>query len=336
MIWVDNVRVIATFAVVFLHVAANVVLNVLDLDNFAWLTGNLYDSSVRWCVPAFVMISGFLLLDQGKTESLFTFYRKRSKKILIPLFFFTIFYTLWNITGINGHVANLSLKYLFKSLIFGSSYYHMWYLYMVLVLYIFTPFLRKLVSILSIYEVIFLCIVMFLVALLSTIIQNYFLCNTLFMTQFLLFLPYLLSGYIIGNIKKYCYKGVAVLIYFSAVLFTAYGCYLFSVKYDFKHGAYFYNYLSISVIPMSLSIFYLMRSINKYIVSGYVIRKLASLSLGIYLIHPIYIDILRYYGIKAESLNQMISIPLIASIVFSMSAITALLMSKVRYVRRLI
>ena len=66
MIWVDNARILAVFAVVVLHVAAVVVLGIEDLDNLNWWVANIIDSSVRWCVPTFVMISGLLLLDPNK------------------------------------------------------------------------------------------------------------------------------------------------------------------------------------------------------------------------------------------------------------------------------
>ena len=83
MIWLDNSRILAVCGVVFLHVAAGVVLG-HEVGTGDWWFGNVYDSVVRWCVPVFVMISGALLLDPGKKEDLSTFYKKRLARVLLP------------------------------------------------------------------------------------------------------------------------------------------------------------------------------------------------------------------------------------------------------------
>ena len=67
MVWLDNSRIIAILAVVFLHVSAGVVTESV-IGTESWWVGNLYDSLVRWCVPVFVMISGAVLLDHSKKK----------------------------------------------------------------------------------------------------------------------------------------------------------------------------------------------------------------------------------------------------------------------------
>lgn len=94
MIWLDNSRIIAIYAVVFLHVSAGVVIG-NDVGTEYWWVGNVYDSAVRWCVPVFVMISGALLLDPNKQEDLATFYTKRLSRILVPIIFWSAFFLAW-------------------------------------------------------------------------------------------------------------------------------------------------------------------------------------------------------------------------------------------------
>ena len=86
MIWLDAARVAAIVAVVLLQVSASVVTQA-PLGSTVWWVGNGYDALVRWCVPVFVMVSGALLLDARKTESLATFFRKRAARIGLPLLF---------------------------------------------------------------------------------------------------------------------------------------------------------------------------------------------------------------------------------------------------------
>ena len=54
---IDLMRVIAAFAVVWLHVSANVVIYRPSVESMSWWTGNVADALSRWCVPLFVMIS---------------------------------------------------------------------------------------------------------------------------------------------------------------------------------------------------------------------------------------------------------------------------------------
>ncbi|MDQ6971139.1 MAG: acyltransferase family protein, partial [Mariprofundaceae bacterium] len=84
MIWLDNSRVLAVFAVILVHVSDGFVSH-YPMGSEYWWIGNIYDSAVRWCVPVFVMISGALLLDPAKHENLNTFYRKRFSRICIPI-----------------------------------------------------------------------------------------------------------------------------------------------------------------------------------------------------------------------------------------------------------
>lgn len=94
MVWINNAKIVAMFAVVIVHVAATFVLN-SPIGSSNWWVGNLYESAARWSVPVFVMLSGALLLHPNKQESLSVFYKKRLSRILVPLIFWSLFYLLW-------------------------------------------------------------------------------------------------------------------------------------------------------------------------------------------------------------------------------------------------
>ena len=66
LVYMDWLRVLATIAVVTIHVSAGYV-SMLDASNVSrWMAGNFYDSFSRASVPIFVMISGALLLREQK------------------------------------------------------------------------------------------------------------------------------------------------------------------------------------------------------------------------------------------------------------------------------
>ena len=55
--WIDQLRVLACFAVVLLHVSGVAVVEA-KFASIDWHIGNLLDSATRWSVPVFVLISG--------------------------------------------------------------------------------------------------------------------------------------------------------------------------------------------------------------------------------------------------------------------------------------
>ena len=124
MIWLDAARVAAIVAVVLLHVSASVVTQA-PLGSTVWWVGNGYDALVRWCVPVFVMVSGALLLDARKTESLATFYRKRAARIALPLLFWSVVYVLWNYRHAWDQLRPADVLH---SVARGWPHYHLWFL----------------------------------------------------------------------------------------------------------------------------------------------------------------------------------------------------------------
>ena len=140
----DAARWLAAVAVVLLHSAALIVSEPAAYGHGAWLAANLYDSAARWCVPVFVMVSGALLLDPDKPQDARRFYSKRVARICAPLLFWTLFYLAWR-TGLDwwddGHV---DFSFWPRKVAQGEPYYHLWYLYMIVGLYLFAPLVRLL------------------------------------------------------------------------------------------------------------------------------------------------------------------------------------------------
>lgn len=337
--WVDNTRVIAAFAVVMLHVTAGLVENA-PLGGTAWWMGNALDALVRWCVPVFVMISGFLLLNTKKNqapESLATFYRKRASRILVPLLFWSLFYLVW--TALRWQVLGQPMRVgaLFEQWAKGMPYYHMWYLHMILGLYLFAPFIKRLLSILSTNEQIFLCVVLFVLSALTTLIRYAFdLPNSLFFLWFLYYLGYFIAGHLLGRLSV----KISNLALWAVLIFTiievAVGCYYLATLQNLALGFYFYDYTSIAVIPMSLAIFVLLQRMRLPASLAAWMPRLAAVSMGIYLLHPAILDVLSFVGLKWDILPALISVPLISLIAFVLAAIAAFVMSKIPVVRGLI
>lgn len=336
MIWLDNSRIFAIYAVVFLHVAAGVVTR-NDIGTQHWWFGNIYDSVVRWCIPVFVMISGALLLDPNKKEDLLTFYKKRLSRILLPILFWSVFFLCRDFFQDSVKGSEPTGIELLKRLLSGKPHFHMWFLYMILSLYIFTPFFRKIVAHSTKNELIFLVVVLFVFAAGNSAYEDFYSGPPkLFVNWFLSYTPYFFSGYLIRQDNTYPSKAILLIIFALSSIFTVLGCYFVGVKSNLTKGFYFYNYLSVTVIPMSISIMYFLKQMTSPIFSQNFSMKLSTLALGVYLIHPLILEHLNYKGLGAMLFNPIISIPVVATFVFVTSLVSAWIIYQVPYLRRTI
>ena len=331
MVWVDNAKILSSFAVIVVHISSVVVLGVDDRHTSIWWAGNIYDSLSRWCVPVFIMISGFLLLDPSKKEPLKVYYQKRFSKIFIPIFFWTLFYLFW--VWLAGVIKqdSITLAVLTQKVFTGQVYYHMWYLYMLLGLYLVAPFFRKLVGVVSFKELSLLCLIMFFMSVTQNIANHLSDCeNTLFYNWFLLYLPYFIIGYVICYVDLSKYNWLIAAVFWVSVITTSLGSYFLSSNYDFE--TYFYSYLSINVITMSICMLFLFKRLIKNLVNPH----FSTFFLGIYLIHPVCIDVLKLFGITPLSFHPLFSIPIISFIVFLMSIISVKMILKVPHLSKVI
>ena len=150
--WVDLLRVVACFLVVFSHCCDPFVAQ-FDNDRSTFLTGVFSGSFVRACVPLFVMMSGVLLFPVR--ISMGDFYKKRIGRILIPLIFWSVVLPLLYYIYLNfittshsplidpeNYVFGATLTKIY-TFIFNFNYdtTPLWYLYMLIGLYFIIPVL---------------------------------------------------------------------------------------------------------------------------------------------------------------------------------------------------
>jgi len=337
MIWLDNAKIIAAFAVVLLH-TSNIFLMGEALGTSAWWVSNFYNSISNWCVPVFIMISGALLLEPIKQEKLTVFYQKRATKILIPMTFWSLFFLVWTTLFLGKDIGVLHSLQLISQ---GLPYYHMWYLYMILVMYLFTPFFRKMVASSSTNELIFFVVIILFMAAFIVIRQS-FILNThetqnyiplIFINWFLFCIPYFFLGHLIRQSSFQPNKYVLWSVFLGSIILTAVGYYQLSLTFDLSTGIYIRHYLSVSVIPMSISIMYLLKSWNTPIISKFFTKQLAILTLGVYLIHPVVLDVILSFSLK---MDLIVFIPLITLVTFKISFLLVWFIHKISYIKKII
>ena len=93
VIYFDYLRIMATIAVIVLHVAGQN-FYAPGVNTYEWHVFNIYDSIVRWAVPIFVMISGALFLNTEKQLNIKALYTKNIFRILNDFIFLSLIYCI--------------------------------------------------------------------------------------------------------------------------------------------------------------------------------------------------------------------------------------------------
>ncbi len=299
----DYLRVLATFAVIILHVAAQNFRKV-ELGSFEWNVFNFTDAAVRWCVPIFVMISGALFLDNNKPLTLKKLYSKNILRIVTAFIFWSAIYATYNV--LNGKDLRDGI------LLFVKGHYHLWFLFMIAGLYVIVPLLRKITAsksatqyfiaigfifsfliprTINLLQILEIPHTTDLLKAISTAFDNvYFNFTAGFVLYFVL--GFYLSHYHIKKPLRIGAYAVGILAY----LFTAFFTDWISLK-DNKANADFYENYTVNVLLTAIAVFIF----AKYVLSKATLNGLASklvsffskYSFGVYLVHILILDIFK-------------------------------------------
>lgn len=327
----DTARVGACFMVILLHVAA-VNFNVFDDQ---WWASNFYDSLTRSCVPVFLMISGVLLLN--KQESLPVFFSKRFARVLPPLLFWSLFYMAWN-TFHGEHYG--SLYGWVKTLASGPVVFHLWYLYAILGIYLFVPFLRAIWLASSPSEK-KLFLALWMLASAWPVIRSVFgidldLPETYALGSFVGLVGYLFLGAYVFEVyqhvfskDRYWWANAGLFVAFSVLTMTA--TFMYS-KHSNTPDPLFYDYLSPLVMGASVCIFNVLYGLGDKLRShSNMLSQVSACTLGVYCLHIFVLHRVEdWTGLLASKASSWWAIPLTASFVFAMSLGTILLLRRFR------
>ncbi|MEM4244432.1 MAG: acyltransferase family protein, partial [Candidatus Bathyarchaeia archaeon] len=158
----DNlIRTLAITLVILLH-AANTTLKAASVPADYWWTAVIYKSLALPCVPLFVMLSGALLLKRTKLdEPIRVFLKKRLSRIGPPILFWSAVYLAWAffVSQIPVTWDNIEKGILYS--LFGGAYYHFWFIYLIVGIYLITPILRVIIARGNMSVVRYLCLLWF-------------------------------------------------------------------------------------------------------------------------------------------------------------------------------
>jgi len=129
----DLLRILATLAVITIHVTGPYWYNT-EITSVQWQILSIFESISRWSVPIFFMISGTLFLDGNR--DIRQILRKNILHVVTAFLFWSAIYS-----GINYAKGFFTIPDAIQEWLYG--YYHMWYLYVIAGLYLAVPILQK-------------------------------------------------------------------------------------------------------------------------------------------------------------------------------------------------
>ena len=146
---VNLIRTVAIIGVILLHAAGRYTVTSQDLTQMnplqftGWGVVTFYQSiAVIVGVPLFLMMTGALLLEPSKNESLKFFFKKRWIRIGLPLVFWGAIYFVWDFLVMK---VPFSADAIIQGILNGP-YTQFWYMYVLVGLYLLTPILRVFIA----------------------------------------------------------------------------------------------------------------------------------------------------------------------------------------------
>ena len=139
--WLDILRVICCFCVVFIHVCS-IITDKADYSTSAWVVSTILEITIRFAVPVFFMISGALFLSRDKI-SIKKLWKKNILNISIILLVWLPIYGVFVYTvKYNNQITSFAtLKEVMKGLL--SYQFQFWFLIPLLAIYVCMPMLKK-------------------------------------------------------------------------------------------------------------------------------------------------------------------------------------------------
>lgn len=293
--YMDGLRAAAMVGVILIHVCAKAA-TALAADGQAlgvsWQLANLLDALGRFAVPAYLMVTGGLLL--GSDGRCRCGRRCAGEWCASRRRWFSGRRRIWGYrprqcpatTG-RGRAANLFNK---------PAEIHLWYLYALLAIYLLLPLLRLLVR-QAPRRLLWYAIGLW-VAFSSLWRAAAGLIPALQLPDYANldilggYLGYVLLGWLLTTTERTPSKGLCTAGFLAGLLVTAGGTWFMTRRAGELNGV-FYQYFMPNVVLMAACAFLLFKGLWAGRESGRVIRPLSALSFGVYLVHEVFLRLLE-------------------------------------------
>jgi len=329
----DICRILACAGVVFCHTL--MLFWDFDPGSSVWAIYNLLAIAARFCVPMFFFISGALLLSSEKMD---VNKQLRRARYLLLLYF------VWSFVCAALDNSFMHVWYQdadFTQLVFGS-YYHLWYLPAMILCYLFLPLLHA-----FIYRnfsnpgyagcMFALLVLLTLLPLLSykpewlRLLLEHF--DPMYLKYLLcMFFGFWLYKHSLSN-RQLALLGVLAL---AATLLYAWLNRSYSISIGQASDRY-YDQFGLPMQLITAFIFALSQRVGKLPERVCpIVRELSACTLGIYLMHPLFISGLKSLNLDFTQFNTFIFFPACYLAFLLLPLITAFILRRIPVIKKLL
>lgn len=331
--YIDVLRCIAAFAVVAIHVLGPLRELYGQVPTSDWLAAMGINSSTRWAVPVFMMISGALLVSTQKPFICAEYLPKRLMKVVIPFIGWTAIYAAVGGFSAQGWDWSKTVDIIQQSPN-EPVWYHLWFFYDFIPLYFVIPFLQLIVKTdeterLKLLIVSWGCLTL----------MNFLKVETFLNENIILYSGYLLLGWYLFNrdnrpqLKLWVYAGV------SALIINFFGSWLAAYLKE-GYSSTFMGYKSLNTAIIAGMLFVVAQSYADSIRDSLkpLIKTISKYSLGIYLLHPLLLIPIRELsnGVYDWFFSYWLAIPVITILTLIVSLLLVMVIAKIPLVNRLV
>ncbi len=297
ILYLDILKIISCIAVVMIHVTADG-FKYMNIHSASWSVVTIFNIVVRFAVPVFVMASGAVFLNPDKKLDVKELWKKNILNLIIIYIVWTLIYAVYKVynKGLDVSIINILSSAVKK------SYYHLWFIPMLIGIYACIPLLKPMVNSGKKTVEYFLTIFALFYIIPRTI--------ELFEFPYYKYITAILSRIQIPMLGYICYfvlghylhtyeltKKQKKMIYIAGIVATLLGI-VGTMTYSWhmnKAIVTLADNFSITTFTMCIAMFVLMKSLfeNRKIKFEKLIIHLSNASLGIYLIHVLIKEILR-------------------------------------------
>lgn len=312
--YLDYLRIISSFLVVVIHVSGTF-LSQYSVTTYEFMNYSAYDTFARLSVPLFFMISGSLMLQRD--YSFKSLLLKALRIFVIFIIFGIVEYFENLISFINSNNTEYLTEFI-KGVLSNTTY--RWFLLATIGLYLITPILKYISQNNKIQEYLLILLFVFTI-ILPNIIELGLLNNLITLTNgigigisnlSIYIFYYMLGNYILNKSQIISKKhlNLSIFIFVIISLLSVVAFILISIQKG-KAYMFMYNWNALNVFLMAVSLYVIaLKLFNK---EYSFIKKLASCTLGIYLLHVPILKSLLAYGLKT---HFIITVPKYTLIIF--------------------
>nr|WP_217906464.1 acyltransferase [Vibrio sp. JPW-9-11-11] len=287
-------RCVAAIAVIAIHVLApyRQLLGVIPVDE--WASAVTINSLSRWAVPVFILISGALMLTDQRPFDLKYYLKRRVGKVLVPFLVWSLFYALLSGVSLSGYDASVTEQVLAESP-WHATYYHLGFFYYFIPLYFLIPifqFVRRYYGDPALYAYVAIWLLttwLYLIGL-----------DGIWSNQLWLYSGYLPLGYLLyqrvplGRRSVWLFTSLGVMA-LAVTAWMVIGHSLVAEKYTVGRWL---SYKTLNVVLAASMVFMLCRYYGEGLSNRAhrVVSFISQHSLGIYLLHPIFLWPMKAFG----------------------------------------